>query len=447
MFLKDYEIHVLDPSSGKVSVPQIQVASGDVEVRRAFEGQTPTSADVSPDGKKFALVIRGGLYVSDTKCKYLQKLATPSDERVYEVVWGDDSKTVYFTRTDKGWTNLYKIPADGSAGESPVFISENNTKCLESDPKREKMAFIDGDRAVMLLDMKAGTVVKVAEAEFWSFEGYRLSFSNDGNWLAFDAMHMFESDIFLYNLKDKSLRNFTHSASMEQSPVFTPDGKYMYLLANLTSTSFPRGARPSLYKLPLRKYDTPFVLYFVVTYFVLQKMFPADVKHIDGAQEFIQEHKRGLGKWTRAQKNTLIAFIVAVVLWVFPGILNAIQSISPDAIDADLLKNYNKHFPEAIAAMVGGLLLFIMPTNLKKGEMTLKWKDGVAGIDWGTLLLFGGGLAIGGMVFSTGLSKWIGESLTSALGGHPSEYLFLTLFAVTALLLSELTSNTAVANI
>ena len=51
------------------------------------------------------------------------------------------------------------------------------------------------------------------------------------------------------------------------------------------------------------------------------------------------------------------------------------------------------------------------------------------------------------MVFSTGLSKWIGESLTSALGGHPSEYLFLTLFAVTALLLSELTSNTAVANL
>ena len=189
------------------------------------------------------------------------------------------------------------------------------------------------------------------------------------------------------------------------------------------------------------------VLYFLVTYFVLWKMFPADVKHIDGAQEFIQEHKNALGKWTRAQKNTLIAFIVAVVLWVFPGILNAIQGISPDAIDPDLLKNYNKHFPEAVAAMVGGLLMFLMPTNIKKGEMTLKWKDGVAGIDWGTLLLFGGGLAIGGMVFSTGLSKWIGESLTSALGGQPSEYVFLTLFAVTSLLLSELTSNTAVANL
>ena len=189
------------------------------------------------------------------------------------------------------------------------------------------------------------------------------------------------------------------------------------------------------------------VLFFVVTYFILQWMFPADVKHIEGAREFIQEKKSSLGKWTRAQKNTLIAFIIAVVLWVLPGIFSAIQNISPNAINADFVKNYNAHFPEAIAAMVGGLLLFLLPVDLKKGKMTMSWKDGVSGIDWGTLLLFGGGLSIGGMVFSTGLSQWIGESLTSALGGHPSEYLFLTLFAVTALLLSELTSNTAVANL
>ena len=116
-------------------------------------------------------------------------------------------------------------------------------------------------------------------------------------------------------------------------------------------------------------------------------------------------------------------------------------------LSADFVKDYNSHFPEAIAAMIGGLLLFLMPTNLKKGEMTLHWKDGVKGIEWGTLLLFGGGLAIGGMVFKTGLSQWIGESLTGALGGKPSELVFMTVFAVTALLLSELTSNTAVATL
>ena len=257
VFLKDYEIHVLEPSTAKVSVPQIQIASGSVEVRRAFEGQKPSSADVSPDGKKFALVIRGGLYVSDTKCKFLQKLDTPSDERVDEVVWGQDSKTLYYTRTDKGWTNLFRIAADGSAAEQPVFVSENNSLGLVADRKRERLAFIDGSRSVMLHNVKAGTTTRVAEAEFWSFEGYTLAFSPDGNWLAFDGMYKFEPDIFLLNLKDGSLRNFTHSASVERNPVFSPDGKYMFFLGSI-NPSFPRGSRPALYKLPLQKYDTPF---------------------------------------------------------------------------------------------------------------------------------------------------------------------------------------------
>ena len=87
------------------------------------------------------------------------------------------------------------------------------------------------------------------------------------------------------------------------------------------------------------------MLYFLVTYIVLQKMFPADVERIDGAREFIQEHVRGLGKWTRAQKNTLFAFIVAVTLWVLPGILSAVQNIAPDLISGDAVKTCNKYFP------------------------------------------------------------------------------------------------------
>ena len=258
VFLKDYEINVLEPSTGKITVPQISVASGNVEVRRSFAGQTPTAADVSPDGKKFALVIRGGLYISDTKCKYLQKLDTPADERVGEVAWSDDSRTVFYTRTDKGWSNIYSIAADGSGAEKPVFISENNTKSLKMNHKRDKLAFVDGSHYLMMYDVKADTVTTLDEAEFWSYQSYSMDFSYDDTYLAFDAMHMFEPDIFLYNLKERTLKNLTNSASVEQTPLFTPDGKYLYLLANPTSTSYPRGARNALYKLPLRKYDTPF---------------------------------------------------------------------------------------------------------------------------------------------------------------------------------------------
>lgn len=257
-FLKDYEIYVLEPATGRVSVPQIQVASGSVEVRRSFASQKPTAADVSPDGKKFALVIRGGLYVSDTKCKFLQRLDTPSDERVDEVVWGSDSRTIYYTRTNGGWTNVFKIAADGSGSEAEVYISKNNVKNLTVNHKGDKMVFVDGSRDVMLCDMASGSVSKIADAEFWSYQGYDFSFSFDDSYIAFDAMNKFEPDIFLYRIADGTLTNLTHSASVEQSPVFSPDGRNMYLLANPTSSSFPKGSRSALYKLPLRKYDTPF---------------------------------------------------------------------------------------------------------------------------------------------------------------------------------------------
>ena len=258
VFLKEYEINLLDLGSGRVSVPEIRIASGSVEVRRSFAEQKPSAADVSPDGKKFALVIRGGLYISDTKCNYLQKLPTPSGERVAEVLWGPDSRTIYYTRTRGGWTNLYKIAADGSLPETPVYRSAAAVANLVADRNRERIAFIDGNRSVMIHNVKAGTTGRVAEAELWSFQGNDMSFSHDGRYLAFDAMHRFEPDIFLYDLRDSTLVNFTHSASVERQAVFSPDGKNMYLLANPTSSSFPRGGRAALYKLPLRKYAAPF---------------------------------------------------------------------------------------------------------------------------------------------------------------------------------------------
>lgn len=183
------------------------------------------------------------------------------------------------------------------------------------------------------------------------------------------------------------------------------------------------------------------VCYFVVAYIVLWRMFPADINHIEGARELIEEKVKSLGKWTIAQKNTLFAFLVAVVLWVTPGIL----SITAGS-DSEVLKTYNHILPESAVAMVGALLLFFLPVDKTLKKTTLDWREAVSGIDWGTLLLFGGGLAMGGMMYSTGLSAWIGDLIVSSLGGNPSEIVFVAVFCIMALLLSELTSHTAATN-
>ena len=183
------------------------------------------------------------------------------------------------------------------------------------------------------------------------------------------------------------------------------------------------------------------VCYFAVAYLVLWRMFPADVKRIEGAHEFIREYANSLGKWTRAQKNTVIAFSVAVVLWGAPSVLSIVYGAKSDVMTA-----FDNHFPEGIAAMAGALLLFFLPGN-ERGVKTLKWKEGVEGIDWGTLLLFGGGLSMGALMYTTGLSQWIGNGIRDVMGGNPSELTFMIVFCVSALLLSELTSHTAAINL
>lgn len=258
VYLLDYQIHVLDPKSGEDSVPQITLAGGNLDVQRAFEKQKPEDAAVSPDGKKMAFVIRGLLYVSDAEAKYLQRMPTPLDERVSEVKWASDSKTLIYLRTNKGWYNLYKLNADLSGSEEVLFAPDRTLNNLEVSPDGKKFAFIDGTNSLMIHDFGKNVTEKVADAEFWPFIPITTSFSYDGRYLAFEAISRFEYDIYLYDLKEKTVSNLTNSAVSEEGAVFTPDGKYLYFTTSGTETSFPRGADMHLVKLPLRKFDSKF---------------------------------------------------------------------------------------------------------------------------------------------------------------------------------------------
>ncbi|MDT8903436.1 SLC13 family permease [Anaeroselena agilis] len=182
------------------------------------------------------------------------------------------------------------------------------------------------------------------------------------------------------------------------------------------------------------------VVYFVLMFVVLRQMFPAGISEIPGAKELITSKRKGLGPLKTGERNAIIAFALAVILWVLPGILTIFYGPG-----APIIKAYGKLFPEAVVAMMAGLLLFIMPTNWEKREFTLQWKDAVKGIDWGTLILFGGGLSLGAMMYTTGLSKWIGDAIVKATGAN-SQVAIIAVFSVMSLLMSELTSHTAATN-
>lgn len=183
------------------------------------------------------------------------------------------------------------------------------------------------------------------------------------------------------------------------------------------------------------------ILYFIVTAFVLHKMFPPDVESIEGASDMIEKERANLGPWTLGQKCTLACFLLAVVLWVTPGVL----SIAFGS-ESSIVASYDNYLPESVVALIAAILLFLLPGGSPERTHVVTWQEACEGIDWGTLLLFGGGLSMGSMMYSTGLSAWVGDAIVQGLGGAPSEIALVATFCVFALIMSELSSHTAATN-
>jgi sodium-dependent dicarboxylate transporter 2/3/5 len=158
-----------------------------------------------------------------------------------------------------------------------------------------------------------------------------------------------------------------------------------------------------------------------------------------GGGELVRDELRRLGPLSAAERNVLVAFGVTVILWTAPGFL-AIGGLDRTAFG----RGYERAMPEGIAAMVGAMLLFVLPVDWRARRFTLTW-DQAARIDWGIVLLYGGGLAMGALAFSTGLADALGRSITTWLPSHTT-FALTTLFTAAAILLSEATSNTASAN-
>jgi solute carrier family 13 (sodium-dependent dicarboxylate transporter), member 2/3/5 len=100
---------------------------------------------------------------------------------------------------------------------------------------------------------------------------------------------------------------------------------------------------------------------------------------------------------------------------------------------------------EGTVAIVAAALLFILPVNWAERRFTLNWNE-AARIDWGTIILFGSGIALGTMLSDSGLAETLGKGIAETLG-FTSLVAVSAVAALIAILISETTSNTASATI
>jgi sodium-dependent dicarboxylate transporter 2/3/5 len=164
-----------------------------------------------------------------------------------------------------------------------------------------------------------------------------------------------------------------------------------------------------------------------VVFVVLTRVsFRLDRGELPGLRDLLHRERTSLGAMGRGELAVAAVFALTALGWIFQPLLGrALPMLSDTTI-----------------AMLGAVLLFVIPIDVRRGEFVMTW-EATKALPWEVLLLFGGGLSLAANIERHGLSHYLG-TLASGLEGVPT-LLVLGIVCFGILMLTELTSNTATA--
>ncbi|MFW5950155.1 MAG: SLC13 family permease [archaeon] len=166
-----------------------------------------------------------------------------------------------------------------------------------------------------------------------------------------------------------------------------------------------------------------------VTWVSLVKLLRPEIPLDRGAEAVIQTQRDELGDVSRGERRVLIVFTLVAAGWLLrPFVL---QPLFPAITDT-------------IVAIVGGVLLFVVPVDFETRTFLLDWSDATR-LPWGVLLLLGAGFSLANGFRESGLDTVIARGL-AGITGVPVVVLLLVI-ATVVVFLTEVTSNTATATV
>jgi len=132
------------------------------------------------------------------------------------------------------------------------------------------------------------------------------------------------------------------------------------------------------------------------------------------------------GAWTRAERRVAMVAGLTALAWISRPFT---QRLLPELAVND-----------AMIAMAGGAALFLLPSGVNGRLLDL---SALKGLRWDILVLFGGGLALAGLIDRSGLAGWIGANVV--LAAALPVWLLILALAAAIVYVGELASNTAMA--
>lgn len=158
------------------------------------------------------------------------------------------------------------------------------------------------------------------------------------------------------------------------------------------------------------------------------------------SREYTRHELMKMGPMGRGEKIAVATLLVALFLWLLPEFARIAWGPGAPAVVW-----LDSHLSWPVVSILVASALFVAPVDWSRRQFAMTWNDAVEGIEWGTLALVAGAIAIGTIIGDAriGWGQYVTDHLFDVVPAAGSTYVLVGVFVAATVFLTNFISNNA----
>lgn len=229
------DLFALDIASGKTT--KIDIAYHSDRPGRARKFFSPKrflqGYDLHPKGSHLSMVTRGKACTFGNWDGPVMQFGTKDGIRYRHPTWLHDGKRVLVVSDDAGEEGLeiYDATTSICVSKPKKPLDIGRVLCMLASPKGDHAIVFNHRSDILFVDLKKWTATKIDNSEFT--RPTAGDWSPDGKWFTYSvSAGRSKMALKLFEVKTKKVTQISTPVLMDESPVFDPEGKFIYFISH-----------------------------------------------------------------------------------------------------------------------------------------------------------------------------------------------------------------------